>query len=327
MLFIRTAVEAASARGFDLSEALAVSGIPRELLADERARCTPEQITRFVREVWKLSDDELFGLGRAPVPHGTFRLICYALISAPDLGAMLDRWAGFGPALASLPAFQVEVGEQVTRIEVDMNGIDDPGHLISDFTLMLLHRFSGWLVGQRIRLLSLELPYPQPPHADDYDLIFGAPATFDAPRPAIAIESKLLGLPVVRSEQELIEYLKHSPADLMARRDYGTTLAEQVRRILETGLRGDWPTFDDVATRLSISPQHIRRRLRDEGTSMGQIKEELLRDAAISGLARGTPVDQLSAKLGFSEPSAFRRAFKRWTGSSPGAYQVNRTAG
>jgi AraC-like DNA-binding protein len=76
-----------------------------------------------------------------------------------------------------------------------------------------------------------------------------------------------------------------------------------------------------VARRLSISPQHVRRRLRDEGTSVGAIKGELLRDAAIAGLARGVAVDELSSRLGFSEASAFRRAFKRWTGSTPAAYQ------
>ncbi|NLG56435.1 MAG: helix-turn-helix domain-containing protein, partial [Rhodococcus sp.] len=49
--------------------------------------------------------------------------------------------------------------------------------------------------------------------------------------------------------------------------------------------------------------------------------EEVLRDAAIAGLRRGESVDDLSAKLGFSEPSAFRRAFKRWTGKTPGSYR------
>jgi AraC-like DNA-binding protein len=89
--------------------------------------------------------------------------------------------------------------------------------------------------------------------------------------PALEFDSKLLTLPIVRDERELEEYLKHSPADLLGRRDYGTTLADQVRRILERGLRGDWPSSNDVAARLSISPQHVRRLLREEGTSLGQI--------------------------------------------------------
>jgi AraC-like DNA-binding protein len=319
--FVRTAVDAAAARGIDLRPILARAAIPEALLADDRARCTPEQVTTFVREVWRLSEDELFGLGSVPVPRGTFRLVCYALINSPDLRTVYERLAEFGPALPALPPFESVVGPEVTRLQVDLTAFDDPGHLLADFILLVVHRFTGWLIGQRIRLRVVELPYPQPDNADEYDLIFGAPLRFDAAHPALEFDSALLALPILRDERELDEYLKHSPADLLGRRDYGTTLADQVRHILERGLRGQWPSSDDVAQRLSISPQHVRRRLRDEGTSVGAIKEELLRDAAIAGLARGVAVDELSSRLGFSEASAFRRAFKRWTGSTPAAYQ------
>jgi AraC-like DNA-binding protein len=322
--FVQAAIEMAGARGVDVDPVLAKAGIPRALLADPRARCTPEQVTEFTQQLWRLSEDEMFGLGRAPVPQGTFRLVCYALINSPDLRTVTRRIGEFGPALPGMPRFTIDLGADVTRLEADMSGIDDPTHLLTDFMLLLIHRFSGWLIGQRIRLRVVELPYPQPANAAEYDLIFGAPLRFDAARPALEFDSKLLSLPIVRTEAELDEYLKNSPADLLARRDYGTTLSDQVRRILERGLRGEWPTSDDVAARLSISAQHMRRLLRDEGTSIGAIKEELLRDAAISALSRGEAVDDISTRLGFSEPSAFRRAFKRWTGTTPTTYQAVR---
>lgn len=320
--FVQAAIEAAAGRGVDLVPVAAGAGIPANLLADGRGRCTPEQVTAFVRGMWRLSEDELFGMGRGPVPNGTFRLLCYALISAPDLGAVFTRLTEFGTALPALPAFGIETGAQTSRVDVDLVGTDDPYHLLSDFLLMFVHRFSGWLIGTRIALRLVELPYPQPENAAEYDLIFGAPIRFDARRPALEFRSTVLNLPIVRNERDLEAYLQHSPADLLARRDYGTTLADRVRRILERGLHGDWPTAADVAMRLAISPQHVRRLLREEGTSLAGIKEELLRDAAIAGLARGETVAALSARLGFSEPSAFRRAFKRWTGTPPSAYQA-----
>jgi AraC-like DNA-binding protein len=319
--FVRAAVDGAAERGIDLRPILGRAAIPEALLTDDRARCTPEQVTTFVREVWKLSADELFGLGSLPVPRGTFRLVCYALINSPDLRTVYERLAEFGPALPALPPFTSSVGPEVTRLQVDLSGFADPGHLLADFMLLVVHRFTGWLIGQRVRLHVVELPYPQPDNAEEYDLIFGAPLRFGAAHPALEFDSALLALPILRDERELDDYLTHSPADLLGRRDYGTTLADQVRGILERGLRGEWPSSDDVAQRLSISPQHVRRRLRDEGTSVGAIKGELLRDAAIAGLARGVAVDELSSRLGFSEASAFRRAFKRWTGSTPAAYQ------
>jgi AraC-like DNA-binding protein len=322
--FVRTAVTSAASRGVDLDSALSAAGITAALLSDDRARFSTEQVTAFVQQMWRLSSDEMFGLGRAPVPRGTFRLVCYALITSPDLRTVCDRLVDFGPALPGMPAFRLSIGPAATRLEVDMTGIDDPDHLLTDFTLLLVHRFTGWLVGQRIRLRIVELPYPQPRDAAEYDLIFGSPLRFGSARPAVEFDTALLDLPIVRTEADLVAYLDHSPADLLGRRDYGTKLADQVRRILEQGLRGRWPDSEEVSRRLSLSAQQVRRRLREEGTSVGAIKEELLRDAAIAGLSRGESVERLSAQLDFSEPSAFRRAFKRWTGATPAAYQPER---
>jgi AraC-like DNA-binding protein len=317
--FVRAAADMATARDIDIAPLLRAVGISPSLLADDRARCTPEQVTALVRELWRLSDDELFGLGAMPVPRGTFRLICYALITSPDMRTVCERLAEFAPVLPMLPRFTLTIGPETTRLEAHLTGIDDPHHLLTDFMLLLIHRFTGWLIGERIRLELVELPYPKPDNAAEYDLIFGSPMRFGQPSAAIVLRSSLLDLPIIRDEPELDAYLRHSPADLLGRRDYGSTVADRVRHILGRGLTGEWPSSEDVASKLSISPQHVRRLLR---ASLGEIKEELLRDAAISALARGEAVDEISARLGFSEPSAFRRAFKRWTGATPATYQL-----
>jgi AraC-like DNA-binding protein len=127
--------------------------------------------------------------------------------------------------------------------------------------------------------------------------------------------------PIVQTEDTLAEYLRESPNLLFTARDYDSTASAQVRRALELGLQGQAPGTDDIADMLSVSTAHLRRLLRHEGTSVNQIREEVLRDAAVSGLSRGDSVDDISNRLGFSEPSAFRRAFKRWTGQTPGAYR------
>lgn len=323
--FVRTALAAAAERGLDLGPVATACGIGPELLADPRARFTPEQVTAFLRGMWRLSEDEVFGLGRGPVPRGTFRLVCYAVISSPDLREVCRRLEQFGPVLPSAPRFSLTESGGIARFTADIDGMTDPGHLLSDFTLVLLHRFTGWLAGTRIPLRAVELPYPQPDNPGEYDLIFGAPLRFGARHPALELDAGLLSLPIVRDQPDLDRYLEHSPADLLAQRDYGTTLAEQARRLLERGLVADWPTSDAVARRLSMSPQHLRRRLREEGTSLGAIRNDLLRDTAIARLARGEPVDAIAARLGFSEASAFRRAFRRWTGATPSAYQRRTT--
>lgn len=305
-------------------------------LEDPLTRLTPTQVTAFTQAVWQITGDELFGLGPAPVPRGTFRLVCLALIHSADLSAALVRMADILRALPSLPALTVGPGVHGgTRMTIDIRPITseqssedvrlslEAARVTTDFLLILLHRFAAWLIGKRVRLLSVEMPYPTPAPrlAENYDQIFGVPVTFGSAIPAVEFDNSVLRSPIIQTEEALEEYLRESPTLLMSERDYDSTASAQVRRVLELGVKGRTSTAEDIAEMLSISVPHLRRLLRQEGTSLNQLREQVLRDAAIAGLRRGESVDELSARLGFSEPSAFRRAFKRWTGNTPSSYR------
>jgi AraC-like DNA-binding protein len=320
--FLRAATSTATLRGVDLQEWMDKLGIEPALLFDDRTRITLDQATALVQELWKLTGDEMVGLGVQPAPRGTFRMICLAVISAPDLGTVLSRFAEFSRILPSMPSFAIEYGEDTTRVVYENDPEYDPAHFITDIMMSVALRFFGWTAGRRLPIEAVELPYPLPEGAEDYDLVFGSLVTFDRPAASITFSNEMLTLPVVQDEATLEQWLRDSPADLLMLRDYGTTVADQVRRILERGLRGNWPTPDEAARQLSMSTQNMRRLLREEGTSVTRIKEDLLRDAAVTALVRGDEtVAQLAERLGFSEASAFHRAFRRWTGSAPGAYR------
>ncbi len=109
--------------------------------------------------------------------------------------------------------------------------------------------------------------------------------------------------------------------DLLARPDGGDSLTSQIRRLLGRDCRR-WPDLDQVARQLHMSSQTLRRHLREEGGSFQQLKDHLRRDLAIYHLGRDElSIQDIAEQLGFSEPSAFHRAFKKWTGLTPGAYR------
>ena len=127
---------------------------------------------------------------------------------------------------------------------------------------------------------------------------------------------------MIRTEDALTDFIRRSPSELLFRQDYNPTTSSRVRKIIERRSGDEAVTVEDIAKRLTVSAQHLRRLLREEGTSFREIREEILRDEAIASLVQGArAVEELSERLGFSEPSAFRRAFRRWTGSPPGSYR------
>jgi AraC-like DNA-binding protein len=320
--FLRAAVRTARRRDVNVQVWLDQLDIDPDLLADDRTRITLEQATVVARELWRITGDELAGLGAQPAPRGTFRMGALALMSSPDLLTVMDRFRDFTRVLPAMGRVEVEVGAEYTTLTANTAGQYDPDHFLTDLWLAILLRFFSWLAGARLMVERVELPYPPPEHAEDYDQVFGRKVVFGRPTAALVFSNQVLTMPVMRTEEELEEWLRNAPADLLMFRDYGTTSSDQVRRILERGLRGPWPTPDEVASQLAMSTQHLRRVLREEGTSMTAIREELLRDAAIASLVRGQEsISALSERLGFSEPSAFHRAFRRWTGSAPGTYR------
>ena len=323
-IVVQRLLRIAERRGLDPALLLRRTGIPAEAVRGGAA-ISVGQASELTQELWILTGDELFLLG-PPAPLGSFQLVMRSVIHVADLREGLERLVAAGHVLPAMPKLSVEIDGTLCRIEFDasrLDDLDDPDHFVAELMLALIHRVLGWLAGRRIPVRAMHLPWPAPDHAALYETVFGVSPAFGADRLAFAFDVALLSMPVVRDEQELVDYLSDQPRVWFATRDYGVAVADHIRRILEQGLRGHWPTSDEIAARLNVSTQHLRRLLRQRGTSIGQIKQEILRDAAIASLHRGDEsVENLAARLGFSEASAFRRAFRRWTGRPPAEFRT-----
>ncbi|MEU5696063.1 AraC family transcriptional regulator [Actinosynnema sp. NPDC020468] len=317
--YVTAALRGAVRRGRPTGPLLAAAGIGEALPDDERARVTPSQYTRLIQVLWEELDDEFMGFGPRPSKRGTFPTMCLLAVHCPSLDEALRRGLAFYGLFDVRPTMSLAEHEGTARLSLSTDGVDDPDRFLVESLLVLWHRFSSWLIGRRIPLRAVDLAYPEPPHASEYHLIFGCPLRFGAPRTVLEFDSRFLRMPVVQDEAALKRFLRNSPAELLSRRDYGADTSSHVRRMLGGGVVG----LDAVAGRLGMSPATLRRKLTAEGTSFREVREQLLRDQAVASLVRGgESVEELALRLGFSEASAFHRAFKRWTGSSPGAYRT-----
>lgn len=325
MHHVRAVLAGARRGGLDLVPLLQEAQIPPLLLGDDRARITPAQFARLFRALYRTTQDEFLGLSAVPSRPGTFAMMCHACLGCRDLGAAVERAAVFYGLFPGGPELALETGGGRARFTVRNDFDGDEERFLTECVLAIWHRLCSWLVGRRIPLEHAAFAYPPPPHRDEYDTLFDCPVRFGAGRTEAVFDARWLTAPLVRDEPALDAMLRRAPFDLLSRPEYGTTVAEQVRRTLTRRLRGSprLPELGEVAARLAVSPATLRRRLRQEGTSFQQLKDDVRRDAAIAGLAEGgEPIAELAARLGFSEDTAFHRAFRRWTGTTPGAYRI-----
>jgi AraC-like DNA-binding protein len=324
---VQAFAELAANRGWDADELMRAAGMSPMLLSRGRSRVTAAQASALIQQLLRVTDDELLGLGSAPVPRGTLVLLGYALLGSVDLHEALTRLAKVQRAVPGIPPIHLgRDGSSTANIalRIDISRITRPLDVLIDTMLAAIHRTLGWATRSRIRLVRVDIPHPHQVGVDDYDIIFGSPIVFAAAQPALVFPTAVLSAPIMREPDEWEGFLRNAPELILSRRDYAVSLADRVRRVVGQGLNGQWPSADEVAERLAMSQETLRRKLRGENTSLTKIREDLLRDTAVVALADGQEtIAALSSRLGFSEPSAFTRAFRRWTGSSPSTYRVN----
>jgi AraC-like DNA-binding protein len=186
-----------------------------------------------------------------------------------------------------------------------------------------------WLSGRRIALGGADFAHPRPAHAAEYTVMFSQSLRFDAEATAIRFDAALLESPVVQNLRSLKPFLRTAPQSVFLKyRNEDSWTARVRRRLRESFGDDDMPILDSLAREFRLTPTTLRRRLEGEGSSYQGIKDELRRDTAIDQLcSTSTSIAEIGRLLGFREPSAFHRAFKKWCGVQPGQYRLQQSTG
>ena len=332
MGFVTGLLSGARARRIDPAPLLAQAGLSRTLLAEAQARVPLEAYAALYNAVVARLADEGFGLFRAPLRPGTFEFLCRATLGSRDLAQALDRAARFLALV--LPDVEVRIERHrsnATLVVSERRRLQqragDPRRVFAfEWLLRLLHGVACWLAARALALDEVAFPFPRPAHAADYTSIYAERLSFGVPRLVASFDAALLDLPVRRDASDLEAFLEGAPGKIamLYRRD--RDLARAVRELLAQSLPSP-PTFEDAARALRLAPRTLHRRLREEGTSFRGIKAALRREIALARLERTRQsVADIAADLGYSEPSAFFRAFHAWTGEAPSAHRRRRAA-
>ena len=329
--FVRGMVSGLGARRIEAALALREAGVDAACLADGRARIPIADYARLYNAVAARLGDEGFGLFSRPLAPGTFEFLCRGVISSPTLGEALDRAARFlALVLPDLevalhregPSAFIEIRE---RRRLQRRG-DDPRRVFAfEWLLRLVHGLGCWLAARALPLDAVAFPYRAPPHAAEYARVYTEHSSFGAGHLRARLDARLLALPVRRTEEDLTAFLEGAPGRIamLYRPDRG--IARAVRQVMAARLAeaGD---FQAVARQLHVSPRTLHRRLAHEGTSYRALREALRREQALQLLGKTrNSVAEVAAALGYSEPSAFFRAFVGWTGMAPTEYRKRQT--
>ena len=321
--FARAVLKNAVAQGLDPISLLRKNRISPRLMLEDSARISIERFADLQVSTMRAMNDETLGYGAQRMPIGCWSMMCHAVIGCETLGQALSRYCRFYQLfdIAAQPVLE-EDGDlaRITLAAPDTGSAQTP--YLHEMLLFNTHRFASWLVQEHLPLQAVNLSYAPLAPAMDYRHMFLAnPIEFEHPLSQLVISRSLLDKRVTQNETSLRHFLRH-PVLIMLTQDYAVnSWTAQVRHNLRRRLR-DMPELSAVATALEVHPQTLRRRLSAEGTTFKDIKNQVRRDTALHFLGKqGLSIEEIAHRAGFSESSAFIRAFKGWTGVTPYTYR------
>jgi AraC-like DNA-binding protein len=219
---------------------------------------------------------------------------------AAESGAVTIRWT-LDPLLEGLPA-------------------------LSEFALALgVVTYQSYFGVQALNLSEVWFPHPRPGDTQHHEALFGCTLRFDAPFPAIRMPEAFMDVPMPNADSALAALLERHAATELARLPkpgFAQRVQEAVLELLPRGEAG----ADHVARKLGTSARTLHRRLTEEGTTFRELSDDLRRHLALGYLyEKDLALSEIAFILGFSNPNAFHKAFKRWTGTTAGAYRARVT--
>lgn len=291
-------------------------------LSDAHYRIPAHSIIRFWLSMTEALDDEFFGFDSHGMPRGTFAIICRHVIHEPDMGRALNQCLhAFGLFIHDIQARLEIRGRRAAIIVENRMGAPSVLHVAEEIFLSMVIGVICWLTGRRLQLDSTEFGHARPAQGAD-PLLWGPWIKFDAPLTRLEFDADQLKLPVMRDFRALKHFLRAAPEGVVVRFRNRSGLTARVYRSLrdDTGL--GWPTQAQMALDMNMNLSSFRRRLEREGVSFQAVKHQVRRAIAFELLSRGDiSITEIAVRARFQEPSAFHRAFRQWTGMSPGQYR------
>lgn len=312
-------------RGIDGKTLLRDAGVDECLLERAQASVELDVASRVIEAAYRLSQDPSLALRLgATGPLQTLGVVGELILHCPTVRACLTEAQTYLPLVLPMGRFRLlEEGERAYFIFEPPFAEPFSFRFTTEMALTFAVRIARFFLPANESGFEVRVRHAAPRHADAYRETFGCPVKFEAQRNEIVFARSLLDAAQPFPDEPLWRLLKRRADDLLVQERARELLHERVRHVLrhEVDLSSVNPAT--IARRLGVSPRSLRRRLGDEGHSLSALVDEVRRELSLSELLNpDMPIKRIADRVGFSEVSAFHRAFKRWTGVTPARYRA-----
>lgn len=294
-------------------------GIDLERLKVPGARYPEAEFNAIIDELVAMTGDPCLGLavGQHVRPTSIYAL-GYAWLASDSLRDALARLARFDRTISTGDHIELREEDNTYHLTV---GTRIPDQMLPpafvDAYFMAVVRLCQVIKDRNFLPLQVRLMHGDFDRAGDYIGAFEAPVIFDANADELILDRAAADEPLIGANSELAGINDQVAEAYLDSLDQ-TRIAHRVRELLVTMLPSGTVNGDEVAKKLARSKSALQRRLRSEGTSFSELRDQTRQDLALAYMRQGRlSVGEIAFLVGFSDQSNFNRAFRRWTGLSP----------
>lgn len=293
-------------------------------LSQREARITEREAAALFNHAALLLKDDALGLhvGETIRP-GHYGVLGYVAMACATLGEALECQRRYQALVLSIPPVTLDL--QGHTLSLLWHPDSDPIYRqLAEFNLSGLLTFVRWIIGQPLSPLRIDMTYPAPKDTTEHLRIYGCEVHFSQPRYRLVMPKAALLLPLTQPDpamRQMMDRLAAHKMDALRRSDDPLNAA---RQLIVQQLGDDGGTeLAGIASKLNLSTRSLQRLLQEQGLSFTQLVDNVRRELAERYLADASlDLTDIAFLLGFSEQSAFQRAFKRWTGKTPAAFRT-----
>ena len=317
------------ALGHPVDSILAEASIPRDTVDGDPEGTVPLESMMALWEVAReATGDEHVGIHLAEAaPVGSFEVHAYAVLSSPTLRDAYHRACRYQRLIHEGTNLSLEEGIQEGILSHSLPGGLAVGQQPAEFLVTAWVRFGRLVAGRDWLPSRVCFAHQAPADISEHRRLFGEGVLFSSGRTALHVPNTILDIPNSRADTALVRMMDRYAETTLQWAPSRSTLSGRVREQLVEALSSGAPTALQVADSLNMSVRTLHRGLRQEDTSFRVLLEQLRRERAADLLTnRRCSIAEVAFLVGFSELSAFYRAFKRWTGTTPAEFQAQAAA-
>ncbi|SDD42646.1 AraC family transcriptional regulator [Niabella drilacis] len=327
---IRTIFQTAASMGAAFDTVCRMSGISPREISDSENMVEWEKAALIWVPLLKLSGDPVIGLhvGMSvnKLLHG---MVGFLIQSSRDLDQALQLLCRYGPMISPMVEYRYTVAD-VAVLEIAPNKMwltkhPEPARHANDFLMAATINTGSTLSGRRIVPLRVELAYEMR-EISAYRDFFGCDVFFNKEANRIVLSRETISSAVLTSDQSMFRLFSSILADKQALLAAGSTAAN-LKQVLFMQFKGRIPAIEEAAAALNMTVRNLQRRLLQEQTSFRAVAGDIRKEMAFQLLQNpAIKLSEISDILGYSDLTAFRKAFKSWTNTTPRAVRKGQVA-